>query len=107
VPTGKGMMGHVRTGALALALLASGAAAAQTRLSSVAMTCGQTARLILDRGAVVLGTGGQTFDRYVRDRGFCEITEIAIRSFVPTRDNPGCFIGYRCREPTTGMFDDQ
>lgn len=99
-------MTTVRTVTL-VAVLVSGGAAAQTRPSSVAMTCGQTAGLILDRGAVVLGTGGQTYDRYVRDRGFCEVTEIAVRAFVPTRDNPACFIGYRCREPTTGLFDDQ
>ena len=90
-----------------LATASSQAAVAQGRPSSVAMTCRETANLILTRGAVVLGTGGQTFDRYVRDRSFCEATEIAVRGFVPTRDVPACFIGYRCREPTTGLFDDE
>lgn len=89
------------------ALLAADGAAAQSRPSSVAMTCAQTARVILDRGVVVLGTGGQTFDRYVRDRSFCEPTEITIRSFVPTQDNPECFIGYRCREPSQDSFDEE
>lgn len=94
---------------IAAAVLMAGlsGAAAQERPSSVAMSCREAAGLVLTRGAVVLGTGGQTFDRYVRDRGFCAITEIAVRGFVPTRDVPACFVGYRCREPTTGMFDDE
>lgn len=86
---------------LACFTLALGSPAlAQGRPSSVAMTCGQTARLIQTRGALVLGTGGQTYDRYVRDRTFCEPTEIARRAFAPTRDNPACFIGYTCYEPS-------
>ncbi|MCJ2141424.1 hypothetical protein [Methylobacterium sp. E-066] len=76
-------------------------AAAQTRPSSTAMTCQQTVRLIQARGALVLGTGGQTYDRFVRDRSFCEATEIARRAFRPTRDNPNCLIGYTCYEPGT------
>ncbi|SOR27355.1 conserved protein of unknown function [Methylorubrum extorquens] len=50
----------------------------------------------------MLGTGGPTFDRFVRDRSFCEATEIGRRAFVPTRDNPGCFVGYTCYEPGPG-----
>lgn len=72
---------------------------AQGRPSSVRMTCAQTVRLIQARGAIVLGTGGQTFDRFVRDRSFCEVTEIAKRAFAPTRDDPACLIGYTCYEP--------
>jgi hypothetical protein len=36
----------------------------------------------------------------VRDRSFCEATEIGRRAFVPTRDTPGCFIGFTCYEPS-------
>ncbi|MGH1574458.1 hypothetical protein ACRAWG_32200 [Methylobacterium sp. P31] len=80
--------------------LASVPAAAQTRLSSTAMTCQQTIQLIRSRGAIVLGTGGMTYDRFVSDRSFCEPTEIAKRAFRPTRDNPKCLIGYTCYEPS-------
>ena len=92
-----------RTAPRVLACLAFGFATpalAQGRPSSVAMTCGQTARLVQTSGALVLGTGGQTFDRYVRDRTFCEPTEIARRAFAPTRDDPACFVGYTCYEPS-------
>ncbi len=83
-------------------VLAAMPAVAQTRPSSTAMTCQQAARLIQARGALVLGTGGMTSDRFVRDRSFCEATEIAKRAFRPTRDNPNCLIGYTCSEPGAG-----
>ena len=76
------------------------AASAQTRPSTTAMTCGQARTFVASRGAAVIGTGGQTYDRFVRDRGFCETTEVTRTTFVPTRDNPSCFIGYRCIEPS-------
>ncbi|WP_457104409.1 hypothetical protein [Methylobacterium sp. P5_C11] len=83
-------------------VLAVSPAAAQTRPSSTAMTCQQTMRLVQMRGALVLGTGGMTYDRFVRDRSFCEPTEVAKRAFRPTRDNPNCLIGYTCYEPGAG-----
>ncbi len=79
-------------------------AAAQPRPSSVDMTCGQAAGLVAARGALVLGTGGYTYDRYVRHRGFCLITEVTKPAWVPTRDTPQCFVGYRCIE-SNPLFD--
>jgi len=64
------------------------------------MTCRQAAGLVYSQGAIVLGTGGYTYDRFVRDRGFCEITESVQRAFVPTRDTPQCPVGFRCFEPS-------
>ncbi|MGU3666863.1 hypothetical protein ACLBX9_21965 [Methylobacterium sp. A49B] len=84
-------------------VLAAAPAMAQTRPSTTTMTCQQTVRLVQARGALVIGTGGMTYDRFVRDRSFCEPTEIAKRAFRPTRDNPSCLIGYTCYEPG---FDD-
>ncbi len=76
------------------------AAVAQNRPSTTAMTCHQAADLVYARGAIVLGTGGHTYDRFVRDRSFCQITEATERAWVPTRDTPACFVGYRCYEPS-------
>ncbi|WP_091714588.1 hypothetical protein [Methylobacterium phyllostachyos] len=87
---------------VAALILAAGPAVAQTRPSSTTMTCQQAAALIRSRGALVLGTGGMTYDRFVRDRSFCEPTEIAKRAFRPTRDNANCLIGYTCYEPGPG-----
>ncbi|MDB5511234.1 MAG: hypothetical protein JWR08_717 [Enterovirga sp.] len=90
--------------ASALALATPGGAAAQDRPSSVRMSCSQAAQLVLSRGALVLGTGGHTYDRYVADRSFCQPTETVRRAFVPTRDTPRCSVGYTCREPSLDDF---
>jgi hypothetical protein len=73
-------------------------AAAQARLSTPAMSCGQASSLVASAGGIVLGTGGFTYDRFVRDRGFCLITEVTEPAWVPARDTPQCVVGYRCRE---------
>ncbi|MDH7795478.1 MULTISPECIES: hypothetical protein [unclassified Beijerinckia] len=94
--------------ALVLGLLAvpTGMALAQGRPQgrplSTAMTCAQAAGLVNARGAVVMSTGPYTYDRYVQHRGFCTTTETIKPDFIPTRDSPTCFIGYRCVEITRG-----
>ena len=82
--------------AIALALIA-GAAAAQSRPSTVDMTCGASRLAVAQRGAVVLGTGGYTYDRFVRDPGFCQVGEFVEPAWVQSRDARSCFIGYRCK----------
>ncbi len=84
--------------AVALGAAQMSVAAAQTRPSTVVMSCGQAAGLVASAGGIVLGTGGYTYDRFVRDGGFCLRTEITEPAWVPARDNPQCFVGYRCRE---------
>ena len=78
---------------------------AQTRPQTPSMTCAQARGIVLSRGAVVLGTGGFTYDRFVRDRSFCEINETTEVAIVPTRDRPQCPVGYRCRDADY-FFDD-
>jgi len=85
--------------ALGIVLFAT-TATAQSRASTTAMTCGQAQGFLGARGAAVIGTGGQTYDRFVRDRSFCQPTEVTRVAFVPTRDTPQCPIGYRCIEPS-------
>jgi hypothetical protein len=75
-------------------------AMAQPRLSTTAMSCNQAAGLVASRGAVVLGTGGYTYDRFVSDHRFCLRTETTDPAWVPAGDTPQCFVGYRCRERT-------
>jgi hypothetical protein len=73
-------------------------AAAQPRASSLAMSCRQAAGLVASRGAVVLGTGGHTYDRFVADQRFCLRTEVIEPAWVPAGDTPQCLVGYRCKE---------
>jgi hypothetical protein len=82
---------------LAVSLVAT-SALAQPRPSSVAMSCRQAAGLVASHGALVLGTGGFTYDRFVTDHRFCLRTESTQPAWVPTRDTPQCFVGYRCKE---------
>ena len=86
---------------IVVAALVSTCAQAQTRPSTVTMTCAQAARLVASQGAIVLGTGGSTFDRFVTDRRFCAINQTTEPAWVPAADNLQCFVGYRCKEPTS------
>ena len=78
---------------------------AQSRPSTPSMTCSQAQQIVASRGAVVLGTGTYTYDRYVRDRSYCEINETTELGVVPTRDTPQCPVGYLCRDADY-LFDD-
>lgn len=98
--------GHIKIAVALTAALATTTAFAQSRPSSTAMTCQQARGFVASRGAAVLGTGGMTYDRFVRDRQYCEATEITSNAFVPTRDNPQCQIGYRCIEPSQDFFGE-
>jgi hypothetical protein len=88
-----------------VALAYTSSALAQSRPSTPSMTCNQARRIVFSRGAIVLGTGTYTYDRYVRDRTFCEFNETIEPGFVPTRDTPQCPVGYLCRD-TDYFFDD-
>ena len=89
----------------ALAITAfAGSATAQPRPSTPSLTCAQAGQIVYAQGAAVLGTGGYTYDRYVRDRGFCQIDEFTVPGFVPTRDTSQCFVGYRCRSGPHDFF---
>jgi hypothetical protein len=91
---------------LVLSVLASASSVqAQTRPQTPGMTCDQARGIVFSRGAIVLGTGGFTYDRFVRDSSFCEINETTEPAVVPTRDTPQCPVGYRCRD-TDYFFDD-
>ena len=81
---------------LAAGILAT-SAQAQQRPSTPNMTCGQAQQLVARNGAIVLGTGTYTYDRYVRDRSFCLRDEYIDPAWVPTRDTAQCPVGYLCK----------
>ena len=98
------MRGKISTSSTALVLasmlLASWPALAQTQTRT--LTCAQAARLVEQKGAVVLATSPIVYDRYVRDRSFCVYDQDLKPEWVPTRDVEQCFIGYTCFEPYRG-----
>jgi hypothetical protein len=78
------------------ALFAATAALAQPRPSTTAMTCSAVRALVASQGAVVLGTGPQTYDRYVAHQGFCGLDQVTDPAYERSADTPQCFVGYRC-----------
>lgn len=93
---------------LAFTILTSGLAAviasllpvaAQQRTVIARLACADAIALVKRQGDVVLSIAGGASERFVSDRGHCEMTEIAELRFVPTRDNPQCPVGYRCKAP--------
>lgn len=79
---------------------------AQTRPSTVNRPCIASRQLVIARGAIVLGTGGFTYDRFVRDSSFCEVGEYPQPAYVPSLDTPQCFVGYRCKQGPMDFFGD-
>ena len=88
-----------------LLLLAAGIATAEARPSTTNRSCSTNRQSVAANGAIVLGTGGHTYDRFVRNRSFCEFDERAEPAFVPSRDKASCFIGYRCTSDEPFWFD--
>ena len=102
-PGGYGRGGSCVRGSLAaaaaaglLVLGAAGPASAQRRPDTLTMTCQQVGQLVQSRGAIILGTGPNIFDRYVADGRFCSLNEVAAPSPLRTRDNPYCRAANRC-----------
>jgi hypothetical protein len=80
------------------------AAFAQSRPSTLRMTCAQAKGLVATRGSIVLSTGPYTYDRFVTHGGYCFRGEVAEPVWVRTADSPQCPIGYRCK-PYEREFD--
>ena len=93
--------------ALLLCLAVPIPAMAQSPIPIQRMVCADAMALVKREGAVLLAVGGSTFERFVRDRSFCDVTEVAELRFVRTRDNPECPVGYRCRELGVNDWDWQ
>jgi len=83
---------------LALTLAALATPALAQRPDATRMTCQQASALVLREGAIVMGLGGDRYDRLVRDESFCYRGQETQALFTATRDNPACMIGYYCRE---------
>lgn len=81
----------------ALLLFATLPALGQSRPSAPDRPCAANQQSVAVNGAIVLGTGGHTYDRFVRDGGFCEHGDYVEPAFVPSRDTQQCFVGYRCK----------
>ena len=84
--------------ALAVAALASMSSASlgEGMIQSSRLPCHAVADIVSRRGAVLLATGGDNFDRYVSDQGKCARDEVITPAWIKTADNATCFVGYTC-----------
>ena len=62
-------------------------------------TCGPLTAMVRRNGFVLIPTGGGNAQRYVLDQGYCAQGQVTTPAWVPTDDNPRCFVGYTCAEP--------
>ncbi len=67
---------------------------------TLSMSCTKAAKLVAESRGIVLKTGDITFDRYVNSLQFCDAGDSLRPEWVPTQDNPQCFIGYTCYLPS-------
>lgn len=77
------------------------ATAAQARPFTPSMACGTAANMVSLNGAIVMDTGPHTYDRFVISQRFCAKNEYTKAAFVPTANDPQCYVGYTC-EPRFG-----
>lgn len=89
---------------LAVPLAVCMAPNAESRPLTRAMRCAEAQTLVAKQGAAVLDTDKFIYDRYVRDARFCPPRQTTEPAWVPTRDNPECFIGYTCVEPDPDVW---
>lgn len=83
-------------------LLLAGEAGAISRYDVGNMSCAKVHAILKSEGAAILRyrskrTGIVLYDRYVRDRSWCQGSEITEYASVPTADDPSCGVK-RCIE---------
>ena len=83
--------------ALGACLLAS-AATAQEGPNARAMTCAQTKAIIQEKGAALINSGPNVFNRYVKDAAYCLQDQYLAPAWVRTLDSKACLIGYICSD---------
>ena len=72
------------------------------RYTSTSMTCARVKSIISREGAAIMRynsprTGVLLYDRYVRNRQFCQAGETTDRAYIPTSDVQACPVN-RCEE---------
>ncbi len=89
-------MGHLKAAITSAVIALNFAMPAEARINTTNLSCNQAKDLVYSRGAIVLSTGRNTYDRFVADRSFCPIGDYTKPAYVRTRDRRSCKIGYTC-----------
>ncbi len=76
-------------------------AQAINRYTSTSMSCSGIAAAINRDGAAIMRhtskSGALLYDRYVKNRNFCQPDETTQRAYIPSSDLPACPVN-RCKE---------
>jgi hypothetical protein len=78
---------------LALAGISLTPAASQSRLQSATALCATLQDAVRQSGGVLIYTGPYLHERYVP---YCGPRQRDVPAALAARDNPRCFVGYRC-----------
>jgi hypothetical protein len=83
---------------LFLASLPAATALAQEGPNARTMTCAQTKAIIQSKGASLINSGPDVYNRYVKDAAYCLEDQYLAPAWVRTLDSKACFIGYYCTD---------
>jgi hypothetical protein len=96
------MSARIRILQMALCTLFAMTGLAEARPDSRSMSCAEIQAAIQSHHALVLTTGPNTYDRYVRQFGNeCDWPEVPMSAYIPARDGH-CPV-YRCDEPVSNF----
>ena len=96
------MSARLRTLLMTVCAVLAATGLAEARPDSRGMSCAEIRAMIRSHRAVVLTTGPNTYDRYVRQFGNeCDWPEVPMSASIPSRDGQ-CPV-YRCEEPVTNF----
>lgn len=79
-------------------VLMAGAALAQDGPNSLAMSCAAVQGIVQSRGAAVIWTGPNIFDRYVAGQAQCQNDQYPVPAWIATQDQQQCLVGNRCKQ---------
>lgn len=71
---------------------------AQTRPYTPEMICAEVKAIVAQSRHVVLATSPNAYELVHVDGGACKNGLTSAPAFEPTRDDPNCFAGYRCKD---------
>lgn len=71
---------------------------AQTRPYTPEMICAEVQAIVAQSRHVVLATSPNAYELVHVDGGACKNGLTSAPAFEPTRDDPNCFAGYRCKD---------
>ncbi|MEM6848900.1 MAG: hypothetical protein AAF580_12675 [Pseudomonadota bacterium] len=94
---------------IAAIVTAFSASAAYARPDTRSMTCAGVQSFVNQRGAVVMTTGQNTFERLVSSARFCQVAEGPTIARVQSSDRRNCTVRWKCEvrdfRPFDSIFD--